>query len=361
MIGTNMFLIRNCFILLTLCLLSHPLIARERSLPCTKCEELEDFVSPSEINPAILVAERGMGKRRRGRGNKKRMFHSEPCTKCEEIEGFVSPSEINDEIRKMVGKYRGGSGAENVAIPQARGVIETGLYPKFIGGAPCPEIDSEEWAIDYSYKRGRAALHKGIDIPQPHGTPILAVSDGTVVGKFMNSGNRKGIEVLLRHTPVQTGLPFWTYSQYTHLAEMSPLPIGAKVKIGVEIGKTSNTGKMGRRIRRDALHFAIFYSANPEWSNDGRVVTPKKGYFMDPNAFYRSEPPYKSQEVIELPTEQKGVPVPHMKKNSSFVPLDTKRIWPYACGGTGAGSMDGKAHRAAGEMDRRPGRDDFPD
>ena len=58
-------------------------------------------------------------------------------------EGFVSPSEIDDQIRKMVGKYRGGSGAENVAIQKARGVIETGLYPEFIAGASCPEIAQE--------------------------------------------------------------------------------------------------------------------------------------------------------------------------------------------------------------------------
>ena len=283
--------------------------------------------------PLIILVERRKGKRGGMRDKKKRMgmFRAEPCANCEGLEGFVPPNEIDDKIRKMVGKYRGGSGAENVAIQRARGVIETGLYPKFISGADCPEIDSEKWAIDYSHKRGRAALHRGIDIPQPRGTPIRAVASGVVVGRFMNEGRKDGIAVVLRHTPEQTGLKYWTYSQYTHLQEMSPLPIGAKVKLGGEIGRTSNTGKMGRRIRRDALHFAIFYSVHPEWSNDGSVVTPINGYFMDPNAFYRLQPPYDSQSMLKLPEDQKAVPISYMKSDGSFVPTETKRIWPYPC------------------------------
>ena len=147
----------------------------------------------------------------------------------------------------------------------------------------------------------------------------------------MNEGNRKGIEVMLRHTPSQTGLAFWTYSQYTHLREMSPLPIGAMVKMGDEIGKTSNSGKMSRRVRRDALHFAIFYSARLEWSHDGVVVTPKDGYFMDPNAFYHLRPPYDSQSLLSLPKDQRAIPVPYMNKDGLRQPPDTKRIWPHPC------------------------------
>ena len=267
------------------------------------------------------------------RGNKEEgsgsVSENELCVECEALDGFVPPDKISDEIRMMVGKGRGFDKAIAVGIQKARGGIETGLVPAFIGGAACPEIDSEKWAIDYSYKRDTVAIHKGIDIPQPMGTPIRAVADGTVVGRFMNEGNRKGIEVMLRHTPEQTGLPYWVYSQYTHLLEMSPLPIGARVKMGQEIGKTHNTGEMGRRVRRDALHFAILYSDSPAWSNDGRFVIPKDSYWMDPNAFYRLAGPYDSQSLAALP--EKRVPTPYMKVDGSFVPADTKRIWPYPC------------------------------
>jgi len=261
----------------------------------------------------------------------KRSIGSKPCAACEGLEGFVQPQHINDDIRKLVGKYRGGGGYENVKVQRVRGIIETGLYPKFINGAQCPEIDSEKWAIDYSYKRGKPALHRGVDIPQPRGTPIRAISDGTVVGRFRNEGRKDGIAVFVRHTPQQTGLPIWTYSQYTHLLEMSPLPIGAKVKMGDELGKTSNSGRMGRKVRRNALHFAIFYSQLPEWSNDGSVVTPKDGYAMDPNAFYRIRPPYDSQSMLKLVEDQKGILVPYITIDKKFVPPNTKRIWPYSC------------------------------
>ena len=174
------------------------------------------------------------------RGADKKMPISSSCKPFETIDGFVEPGQINDEIRKMVGKYKGGRGAENVAIQKNRGVIETDLVPDFIDGGICPEIDSEKWAIDYSHKRRKAALHKGIDIPQPRGTPIRAVAAGV-------------------------------------------------------------------------------------------VVTPKDGYFMDPNALYRLEPPYNSQSLVKLPKDQKKVSVPYIKADDTLVPAGTKRIWPYVC------------------------------
>jgi len=287
--------------------------------------------------PALETAQWGEKKRRKGKKGKRRGSEgggsgsAEPCTACETMDGFVPPDEISELVRLMVGKQKGADKAYAVAVQKARGGIETGLSAAFIDGAACPEIDSEQWAIDYSHKRPWPAIHKGVDIPQPRGTPLRAVSDGTVVGKFLNQGNRKGIEIMLRHAPEQTGLKFWTYSQYTHLEAMSPLAIGAEVRMGQEIGKTANTGKMGRRIRRDAVHFAILYSESPEWSNDGRFVTPKAGYWMDPNAFYRLAGPYDSGSLAGLPDDQKQVPVPYMKPDGSFVPADTKRIWPYPC------------------------------
>ena len=256
---------------------------------------------------------------------------TQECSSCKNLEGFIPPEKISSDVFRMVGRNNKNNSADAVKIQKQRGVIITGTSPYFPLGIKCPLIDSEKWAIDYSHKRPGAALHKGIDIPQPKGTPVLAAASGTVVGKFMNSSQRKGIEIVLRHTPAQTGLPFFTYTQYTHLLELPSIPIGTKVSIGDEIAKIWNTGVMGKGIRRSALHFAVFYSESPNWSNSGRFFAPKNGYFMDPVSFYSLSGPYESKKVRALSSRKKRINVPYQLKNGTIYPSNTKKIWPFAC------------------------------
>ena len=176
---------------------------------------------------------------------------------CNTIEGFVPMSEISDAVQAMVGKSFI-FGKARASVPQrSRGVVETGLLYDFIGNADCPEIDSETWAIDYSNKRPWSPLHKDIDIPQRNETPILAAAAGTVVEKFKNKKNRKGIEVMIRRRPEQIGLPHWTYSQYTNLLSMSSLTIDQSVRMGQEVGKTSNNERWGDRL--EGTHFTVLF------------------------------------------------------------------------------------------------------
>lgn len=256
---------------------------------------------------------------------------AEGCSTCLELDGYVSPEEVSDTVFKMVGKNARNNAKDSTTIQVKRGVIQTGTAPSFPNGIKCPLIDSEKWAIDYSGKRGRAALHKGIDIVAPKGTPVLAAASGTVIGKFMNEKSRKGIEIVLRHSPEDTGLPFFTYTQYTHLLEMPSLPIGTVVNIGDEIAKIWNTGVMGNRVRRTALHFAVFYSDLPYWTNTGEAFAPKDGYFMDPVSFYKLTGPYESKQVRALPRANKRINVPYQLKDGKRFPSITKRIWPFSC------------------------------
>lgn len=251
----------------------------------------------------------------------------------EKLQGYTDPRNISEIIYLMVGKS-GKRGRERaVKIQKKRGVIETGLKAEFPRGVQCPQIDTETCAIDYSYKRHGAALHKGVDIvpEEGEGTPVVAIADGSVVGKFFNRWNRKGIELMLRHSPKQTGLPYWIYSQYTHLKNYPRFDIGTPVKKGEKIGITSNTGLMGKRERRDALHFAILYSKSPKWTNTGKAVVPADAFWMDPNAFYRSSGPYDSKTLRNLTKDEKKIKIPYLFVDGSLNPKETKKIWPYVC------------------------------
>ncbi len=263
-------------------------------------------------------------------------------------EDLIDMSEIGEEERITFSKSRKDKPKRVYRIQQQRGVIRTGLMPLFDNSVQCRNIDSEVWAKDYSHKRGKPAHHKGIDIPAPRGTPILAVAKGTVVGKFLNQNNAKGIEIVLRHAPDDTGLPFWSYSQYTHLLELPEYAIGSTLTMGERLGKTSNSGISGREARsrnsggisagsgksgsrRNALHFAVFYSESPQYSATKRGIVPLDGYFMDPNAFYRQSGPYDSVSMQKLAQSEKHIKIPYMLDDGRFFPEDSKVVWPYSC------------------------------
>lgn len=226
------------------------------------------------------------------------------------------------------------------------GMKTTGSEPVFDDRYSCRHID-EAWAIDYGAKRSRAALHGGIDIPAPRGTPILAIADGTVVAMFDNHVSAVGVRIFLQHSPEQTGKPFWVYSEYAHLLELPPLVIGQQVRRGDEVGKTSNTGISGAEararagdnsarmgVRRDAIHFSIMYSNTPDFAifkKNGGYLIPVSGRWMDPVAFYRPAPPYDSDALLALPEVEKRVSVPFQTEAGEVMPPSSKLIWPYAC------------------------------
>jgi murein DD-endopeptidase MepM/ murein hydrolase activator NlpD len=227
------------------------------------------------------------------------------------------------------------------------GMIPTGLTPRF-GNTHCFDID-DGWAIDYTEQRGRDAMHGGIDIPAPRGTPLLAVAAGEVVAKFLGESQADGTQIWLRHSPEDTGLPVWIYTQYAHLLEMPDAPLGRRVQRAEVIGRTSNSGISGeeardksgagnsggkrRRLleRRDAVHFAVVYSDVPHFHRDERRIVPKNGRWMDPIAFYRGAPPFESDLLKAFPPDGKLVPSPYVMTDGTTIPASTKLVWPYAC------------------------------
>lgn len=217
----------------------------------------------------------------------------------------------------------------------ARGLFETGLSPVFPADARCRGID-EGYAISYAHKRPREVYHGGIDMPAPWGTPIIAAATGTVVAKYRGEDSPRGVELVLRHGPEETGIPLWIYTQYTHFSELPKPEVGQRVRLGEPLGPTGNSGispMTGRQSgrRRPAIHFGVFYSASPLYADIRDRIIPVDGYWMDPVALYRGRLPLNSDAMKALPEAEKKVPIAVMFEDGTVSPAGAKIVWPYAC------------------------------
>jgi murein DD-endopeptidase MepM/ murein hydrolase activator NlpD len=100
--------------------------------------------------------------------------------------------------------------------------------------------------------RGTAAMHAGVDIPGPVGTPIYATADG-VVGRSGWVGGYGNLVELDHGKGLQT--------RYGHLSKISVAP-GTRVTRGQVIGMMGSTG----RSTGSHLHYEV--------RMDGRAVNP---------------------------------------------------------------------------------------
>ncbi len=166
---------------------------------------------------------------------------------------------------------------------------------------------------------------------------MIAVADGMVVGKYRGEKSYRGMEIILRHGPKDTGLPVWIYTQYAHFDALPGLKVGQRVRMGEALGPTGNSGKqlekIGRlnRSRRPAIHFAVMFSASEQYVALRRGIIPVHGRWMDPNALYREKPPFDSQAMKALPEAEKKIPVAIMFDDGTVYPEDTRIVWPYTC------------------------------
>jgi murein DD-endopeptidase MepM/ murein hydrolase activator NlpD len=245
-------------------------------------------------------------------------------------DGLVKGETIDRFTKCAIGRFRKCDASQAVA----RGLFETGLRPVFPAGLNCRHID-EGYAIDYASKRNRQVYHGGIDMPAPWGTPIIAAAAGTVVGKFKGERSFRGIEIVLRHCPEDTGIPLWIYTQYSHFSRMPKLEIGQRVRMGEILGPTGNTGigRHGRqsRKRRPAIHFGVFYSTSDQYAIIRDRVMPVDGRWMDPVALYRKKLPLDSEAMKSLPKNEKQIPISVMLDTGEVIPADSRIVWPYQC------------------------------
>ncbi|MCW8915768.1 MAG: peptidoglycan DD-metalloendopeptidase family protein [Magnetovibrio sp.] len=257
--------------------------------------------------------------------------------------GNIDPGALTDKVsRDTLDKETlcgiGRSSHCSIEPQRKRGLIETGTGPRFPEGTKCSGMD-DYWAMNYSSKRNRDSYHGGIDLPVPWGKPMLAVASGSVVALYKAHLSKRGNEVVIRHSPEQTGLPIWTYSAYGHLDKLPNFEIGQRINKGDIIGPTGNSGisakgKKGSAqstTRRPAIHLAMFYSKNRTYAEANNTIIPVDGRWLDPFAFYRQKEPFMSDAVKALPDAEKDVDIPIMFDDGTTIPADTKIIWPYTC------------------------------
>ena len=221
---------------------------------------------------------------------------------------------------------------------KTQGLIETGLTPHFPKDAECRGID-DHFAMDYTHRRPREAYHGGIDMPAPYGEPIIAAASGTIIAKYQEDNSPRGIEIVLRHNPKDTGFPYWIYTQYTHFDEMPKHRIGRYIRMGDTLGPTGSSGLHPRRggqhpNRRPAIHFAAFYSKSDKFveHSTGTIrIIPVDFHWMDPLALYLDKGLLNSHYLKTLSNEEKLVAISIKFEDGEVYPKNTKLIWPYKC------------------------------
>jgi len=144
-------------------------------------------------------------------------------------------------------------------------IPEEELAALFATGFPLPieAFPREKLRDTFNASRGRHKKHHAIDLGAPRGTPIVAVSDGTI--ERLGRDRRGGIVIYQRDA---TGRFVYFYA---HLRRYAPgLKVGARVKKGEKIGEVGSTG----RSSGPHLHFAIFRDADAPSPWKGLVVNP---------------------------------------------------------------------------------------
>ncbi|WP_375402912.1 M23 family metallopeptidase [uncultured Sphingomonas sp.] len=137
--------------------------------------------------------------------------------------------------------------------------LDGGQSPSSIGQIAIPSVQpvaqmdySSNFGIRSDPFRGTAAMHSGVDIRGPLGTPIYATADGIVAGSDRRGGYGNLIE--LDHGK---GIA----TRYGHLSRLL-VTAGARVKRGQLIGLMGSTG----RSTGSHLHYEV--------RMDGRAVNP---------------------------------------------------------------------------------------
>ncbi len=262
----------------------------------------------------------------------------------------VAATELAQFGGKKKGKMKGGKKGKMRKNPmfakaprdvhEKAGLFKTGLRAVFPTEASCLEVSSPfgyksrydgSPRVSFAY----SGYHNGMDISAEEGTPVIAIADGEVVHKY-EGGKLVGYQIFLRHAPADTGLPFWTYSKYKHFQSMPEFEVGDRVTMGQVLapsGITGTTGGYYGDFGYPSLHISIYTSDDPNYLTREKWIIPKNVKYMDPVGLYldTDQPVIENKDIRDLPDDQKDVVIPYMTPDGTFVPEDTRLIWPFAC------------------------------
>lgn len=219
-------------------------------------------------------------------------------------------------------------------------IVASGLSVTFPSGYACAPISSpfaSSTRYDGSSRRSdrNAGLHGGMDLSLKSGTPLLAVADGEVIA-LGEGGASEGIYIWLRHTPKDTGSPYFVFNKYQHLSVLSSLKVGDRVKAGQIVGLSGATGTPGKHYGPNGyahLHLSTFYGPSEEYAIKGMyssMVSGKDAQLDDPLLLY-VEGLQDISAIRSLPDERKWVHPAVVGDDGSIFPQGRKTVWPVPC------------------------------
>jgi len=219
-------------------------------------------------------------------------------------------------------------------------ITATGLsvaFPTEFECAPIASPFASPNRFDGSTRRGdrNSGLHGGMDLSLKEGTPLLAISSGEVIARG-EGGRLEGIFLWLRHAPADTGLPFWVFIKYQHLAAL-PFPnVGDRVQVGQVIGLSGNTGTTGGPFGATGyphLHLSAFYGPRSEYTKKGMfnsMIQAHGAALDDPLILYlRGVSDLK--QVRNLQTARKLLSVAVVDADGAIYPAGNTSVWPVRC------------------------------
>jgi len=144
--------------------------------------------------------------------------------------------------------------------------------------------------------KGRTSAHRGLDFPQPMGTPIPSCAQGVVANKGLSGA--LGYFTVIRH-------PDGMFTGYCHSNQPSNLEIGQSVSRGQIIAKTGNLGNS------TGPHLHLTLSNHVNGPTEGQVQDPYPYILARLNA---SDSPVASGN---RPREEDGEMAQYYRKSST--------------------------------------------